>query len=143
MTPLRRKFVDEMKILDLSPRTINSYTNALADLARHYNLSPDKIGEDKIRQYIIYLVEERKLKYSTCNVAISAIRMFYNNVLGVDELKVRIPCRKKGKSLPTVLAVEEVEDLLSAVENPKHRVLLMTAYAAGRGTGGDDASAKR
>jgi integrase/recombinase XerD len=42
-----------------------------------------------------------------------------------------IPLAKEVQKLPAILSREEVTRLLSAAANLKHRVLLMTIYAAG------------
>jgi len=131
MSPLRQKFIDEMKLRNFSIRTVSSYTGAVAALAGHYHRSPDKISEYEIRQYLLFMTEERKLTYSTCNVAISAFKLFYNDMLGQGEIRLKIPIRKTTKRLPQVLSTKEIERIFQVEMNPKHRTLLMTTYAAG------------
>jgi integrase/recombinase XerD len=131
MSPLRQKFIDEMKLRNFSIRTVSSYTGAVAALSGHYLRSPDKISEQEIRQYLLFMTEERKLTYSTCNVAISAFKLFYNDILGQGEIRLKIPLRKTTKRLPEVLSIKEIERVLQVEMNSKHRTLLMTTYAAG------------
>jgi site-specific recombinase XerD len=131
MSPLRQKFIDEMKLRNFSVATVSSYTGAVAALAGHYHRSPDKISEQEIKQYLLFLTEEKKLTYSTCNVAISAFKLFYNDILGQGKILLKIPLRKTTKRLPEVLSTKEVERIFQVEMNPKHRVLLMTTYAAG------------
>ena len=131
MSPLRQKFIDEMKLRNFSIRTVSSYTGAVAALSGHYLRSPDKISEQEIRQYLLFMTEERKLTYSTCNVAISAFKLFYNDILGQGKILLKIPLRKTTKRLPEVLSLKEIERVLQVEMNPKHRTLLMTTYAAG------------
>ncbi len=90
MSPLRKKFINEMKLRNFSPRTITSYTEALVALTAHYHKSPDKISEDEIKQYLLFMTETRNLTYSTCNVAVSAFKLFYNNLLGEGEIILKI-----------------------------------------------------
>jgi len=131
MSPLRQRFIDEMKLRNFSIRTVSSYTGAVAALAGHYLRSSDKISEQEIRQYLLFLTEERKLTYSTCNVAISAFKLFYNDILGQGRILLKIPIRKTTKRLPEVLSTTEIERVLQVEMNSKHRTLLMTTYAAG------------
>jgi len=131
MSPLRKKFINEMKLRNFSPKTIPSYTGALVALAEHYHKSPDKIFEDEIKQYLLFMTETRNLTYSTCNVAVSAFKLFYNDLLGQGDIILKIPPRKTPKRLPVVLSMQEVECLLQVKMNMKHRALLMTTYAAG------------
>ena len=62
MSPLRQKFIDEMKLRNFSIRTVSSYTGAVAALSGHYLRSPDKISEQEIRQYLLFMTEERTLQ---------------------------------------------------------------------------------
>jgi site-specific recombinase XerD len=94
-------------------------------------LSPEKISEDQIREYLVYMTEEKKLAWSTCNVAVSAFRFFYNHIIGQGDIRLAIPTRKKQRILPDVLSIGEVEKIILAAHNPKHRIFLMTVYAAG------------
>ncbi len=73
MTQLRQKMINEMKVRNFAERTQQSYIEAVAGLARHYNLSPEKISNDRVKEYILYLMQERKLSWNSCNVATSGI----------------------------------------------------------------------
>ena len=131
MSMLREKMIDEMKLRGLSSNTQTAYVHAVAGLAKHYNRSPDRIREDEVRAYLLYLTEERKLAWSSCNVAAAALRFFYGATLGLESVQNFIPPRKSHKKLPEVLSTEEVKQLFSVTINPKHRALLMTAYSGG------------
>jgi site-specific recombinase XerD len=62
---------------------------------------------------------------------VCALRFFYIQTLGIDAIFLNIPPRKKVAQLPEILSTEEVELLLGALTNHKHRTILMTTYAAG------------
>ena len=64
-------------------------------------------------------------------MAVCGLRFFYHATLGWEPMRLIIPPRKRPSTLPEVWSGEEVERLLQASTNPKHRVLLMTTYAAG------------
>jgi len=131
MSPLRHKFIKEMQLRNFSPHTVRSYTEAMVALSTHYDKSPERISEEEIKDYLLHMTQVKKLSWSSCNVAVSAFRFFYNQVLGGGELVIKIPVRKRVKRLPEVLSIEEVERLFHQVTNPKHRVFLMTVYATG------------
>ena len=131
MTPLRQKMINEMKLRGFSVRTQQSYVGAVAGLARFFNQSPDRLNKEKLRSYLLHLMEERNLSWSSCNVAVSAFRFLYGETLGDDSMRLAIPPRKKVNQLPEILSAEELEDLFAGVANPKHRMLLMTTYAGG------------
>ncbi len=131
MTPLRQKMINEMVLRRFSPKTQEAYVSAVAGLARFYKQSPEKIDKERIKAYLVHLMQDRKLSWSSCNVAVSGLRFFYTQTLGMDSMFLSIPPRKKDNRLPEILSAEELERLFSALTNQKHRTLLMTTYAAG------------
>lgn len=131
MTPLRALMCDQMTLRHLSDRTKSLYVSAVANLAAFYHKSPDLLSEDQVQQYLLHLIEERQLSWSSCNVAVSAFRFFYREVLKQPETVFSIPPRKTRKTIPHILSVEEALRLITAPSNPKHRALLMTVYGAG------------
>lgn len=131
MGMLRERMRREMVVRKLSERTQRSYIAGVVGLARHYGRSPDQIRDDEIRDYIVYLLEERKLAWSSVNVALSGIRFLLIHTLHRDVQRFRIPTQKRTGRLPEILSREEVGRILEALGNIKHRTLLMTTYAAG------------
>lgn len=131
MTELRKKMIEDMKIRCFAPNTQMAYISAVAAFAKHYKKSPALLGNEDIKAYILHLVEDRQVAWNTLNVASSAIRFFYNITLGDKSKNIDIPPRKNKKHLPQVLSLEELESLFNTEKNMKHRVMLMTTYAAG------------
>jgi integrase/recombinase XerD len=131
MGTLRNKMIDAMNLRRFSLRTHESYLGAISGLAKYYNLPPDKIDAHQIRDYLLHLTVERGLSWSTCNVAVSAFRFLYVEVLGWERASLPIPPRKKPTKLPEVLSRQELERLFACARPPRNRTLLMTTYAAG------------
>jgi len=131
MGVLRERMRREMVVRKLSIRTQESYIAAVVGLTRHYRRSPDRIRDDEVRDYIVYLLEKRKLAWSSVNVALAGIRFLLIHTLHRDVEKFHIPTPKRNGRLPEILSREEVGRILAALENVKHRTLLMTTYAAG------------
>jgi integrase/recombinase XerD len=131
MGTLRNKMIDAMNLRRFSLRTHESYLGALSSLARYYNLPPDKIDAQQLQAYVLHLTVERGLSWSTCNVAVSAFRFFYVEVLGRERTNLPMPPRKKPTKLPEVLSRQELERLFACARPPRNRALLMTTYAAG------------
>jgi integrase/recombinase XerD len=69
MTPLRRRMIEDMRIRNLSPRTQRAYVEQVSRFARHFGRPPELLGQDEIRSWQIYLVEERRLAASSISVA--------------------------------------------------------------------------
>ena len=131
MSELRNRMQDAMALRRFSLRTQSSYLSAVQGLATYYHTAPDQLDPQQIHDYLLYLTVERKLTWSSVNVAVSGLRFFYHETLGWDRLELVIPARKRPSPLPEVLSVEDVERLFAAAANPKHQVLLMTTYATG------------
>jgi integrase/recombinase XerD len=131
MTSMRERMIKEMTVRRLSANTHRAYLNAVSGLARYYNQPPENMNKQMIHDYLFYLLQERKLQWSTCNVIVHGLRFFYTKILGMDAGSLSMPPYKKVNKLPEILSTDEVECLLCAVTNQKHRTVLMTAYAAG------------
>ncbi len=131
MKPLRQKMINDMKLRRFSLSTQEAYVAAVLGLAKHYNQSPDLLDKEKIQKYLLHLMDEKHLAWSTCNVVVSGIRFFYTQTLGIDSIRLGIPPMKTQAKLPEIFSFEEVERLLKCASNLKNRVLLMTTYGAG------------
>jgi len=122
--------IDELELHRKSPRTVEAYVTAVAQLAGHYGRSPDRISLEQVRDFLHHLIAERKLAFSSCNQKLAGIRFFYRHVLGQEKFDLRVPAKRSGK-LPEPLGRREIAHLLEAPRNAKHRMLLMTCYATG------------
>src|SRR5215216_10919 len=131
MRDLRIKMINAMSVRRFSPKTQQAYLAAVAGLAKFYNQSPDSISPDKIQDYLLHLTVERGLSWSSCNVAVSALRFFYIETLHWERISLPIPPRKKPSRLPEILSRQELDRLFACACSPKSRLLLMTTYSAG------------
>lgn len=131
MGALREQMDRDMVLRGLSVRTREAYLGAVVGLTRYYRRSPDTIGAEEVQRYLLHLIEERKLAWSTCNLAGFGIRFFYHVTLKRPDIAFEIPRPRVPKKLPEILSREEVLRLLDGTRNLKHRTLLMTAYSTG------------
>ena len=131
MTPLRERFLQDMRLRNLSPRTSECYVAHLAAFARHFGRSPEQLDQEHIRQYQLHLRDEKQASWSLFNQAVCALRFFYKLTLPRPWAVEQIPYGKRPQTLPVVLSRDEVRRLLACVERPLHRILLTTLYAAG------------
>jgi len=123
--------IKEMSLRRFSEKTQKSYLSSVTGLARYFKLSPEKINKQMIEEYMLHVIQDRKLKWGSCNTILVGLRFFYIKMLGMDSLFINIPINKKGSELPEILSSDELESLFTVMTNQKHRTLLMTAYAAG------------
>jgi len=131
MTPLRQRMLNDMTVRGLAENTKKSYLSSVTGLARHYRRSPDQVSAQEVQDYLIHLHEHRGLAWQSCNCVRHGIRFFYRITLGLPEPHFYLPGAKTPSTLPEILNHEELLRLFTVTTNPKHRTLLMTAYAAG------------
>ena len=131
MGALREQMDGDLVVRGMSVRTREAYLGAVAQLAKYYQRTPDRISEQEVQQYLLYLIQERKLAWSSCNVAAQGLRFFYRVTLKKSEAQFAIPHARQPQKLPQILSREEVARLIELTTNLKHRAMLMTAYAAG------------
>jgi integrase/recombinase XerD len=131
MTTLRQRMTEDLRLRNRSPRTIKTYIACIAHFARHFHKSPELLGPEEIRQYQVYLVEQRRVSWSYFNQTVCALRFLYRHTLGRDWAVAHIPFPRQPKKLPVVLSQAEVIRFLEAIRTIKFRAVLMTAYAAG------------
>ena len=131
MKPLRAQMIHDMQLQRLASKTQKAYVTAVAGLAKFYDCSPDRLSPEQIRTYLHHLLVERRLAWSSCNQAAAGLKFFYTKTLGWDVLHLNLPPRTGRSQLPQILSIEELQRLFMHARNPRHRVLLMTTYAAG------------
>jgi integrase/recombinase XerD len=131
MTELRRRMIEELRLRNYSPNTITVYIRCVAQFAQHFRLSPDGLGPEHIRQYQLFLVQQKKVSWALFNQTVCALRFFYHHILHRDWMIEYIPYPRHEDKLPVILSPAEVAAVFDATHNLKHRTILMTIYAAG------------
>lgn len=131
MTPLRQRMIAEMKLRNFSSRTQEAYVKSVESLALYYKHSPENLTADQIHNYVIYLTSQKELSWSSCNVAVSAFKFLYGQVLKSIDLNIIIPKRKKESRLPQIYSKNELALIFKSVKKLRNRIMLETTYAAG------------
>lgn len=131
MTTLRQQMIQDMRVRGLSETTQTAYVRAVAQFARFYGRSPDRLSEREIQRYLVHLSQEKGLSHSTCNQVVVALRFFYHVTLRRRATSFVIPAGRTPSKLPQVLSREELTRLFTQPLWPKRRALLLTAYASG------------
>lgn len=130
-TVLRERMHATLRTLNYSPRTEETYVDAVAQYAKHFGRSPDLLGPQEVIAYQLWLRDVRHVSASRFNQVASALRFFYRRVLGHAEMVERIPFARPEKRLPVVLSQEETKRVLESLTVPRYQVLMMTIYATG------------
>jgi site-specific recombinase XerD len=122
--------IDDLKIRNRSPRTIETYVSHVARFAKFHGRSPNKLGPEDVRAYQVHLVSSGA-SWTLFNQAVCALKFLYAVTLHVAWSVEQIPHGNKHRKLPVVLSQEEVVRLVSAIDNAMYRMAMVTAYAAG------------
>lgn len=131
MTPLRERMIEDMKMRNYSEHTIAAYVSGVYRLAMFYHKSPDQLGREEIRAFLVDLVDKKKVAWSYYKQVLAALRFFYRHVLRRGEVVEDVRGPRPAKRLPVVLSVAEVARFFKAIPSLKHRTILMLAYGAG------------
>jgi site-specific recombinase XerD len=130
MSELRQKMIRAMELKNLSDNTQRTYLTAVTGLTKHYQKSPDKLSKEMIEDYLLYLKNEKGKCPNSCASALSGLRFFYKHVTH-QKISIDFSLTRKVRNLPTVLPYEDIWSIISAADNLKHRMILMTTYSAG------------
>jgi integrase/recombinase XerD len=130
VSALREQMLADMVLRGMSERTQQSYISAVKQYARYFGRRPDIITNEEAQQYLLYLLQERKLAHSSCNIVCSALQFLYGVTLK-RKTEFELPRPRVAQRLPQILAREEVAALFKNTQNLKHRAFLMTTYGAG------------
>jgi len=131
MTLYRRALIEHMTLRGLSDKTLDAYVFWMRDLCAFINKTPDQITAEDVRRFLMHLVADRGLAYSSVNQAKCGIRYFFTHVLERPWLVGGLPPMKKGRALPEVQSMQEVVRLLDAPLALRDTTLLRTTYAGG------------
>jgi len=107
-----------------SYRTEKSYLDWIRRLAKYLDYkSPEEVSGENFQDFLTHLAVERNVAPSTQNQALNALVFFYRQVLEkeidpyIDAVKAR-----ERRRLPVVLSREEVEAVLSELEETYHLI---------------------
>lgn len=131
MTPLRQRMIEDMQLRGLSPTTQEKYVTAVRQLAAYYDRSPDQLSQADLRQYLLYLKNEKQVSPSAYKVALYGLKFFYLYTLERQWSVLELVKPPRQNKLPVVLSREEVRQVLGCLHRPHYRVCLSTIYACG------------
>lgn len=131
MTPLRQRMIEDMQLRNLSSETQRAYVHYISGLAQFYQTSPEQLGLEEIREYQLYLVQQRRLSPESVNTFVSAAKFLYAVTLEAVWPEGTLPRARVPHKLPVVLSQEEITAFFRCVSTLRYRAALMTAYGAG------------
>ena len=127
-----KKYRNKLKRRRYSPNTISCYCSLFRDYINYYpDQEPEELTIEDITRYQYYLINDRKVSASTQNQSVNAIKFYYEQVLGMERFSIDIDRPRKSHKLPTVLSKEQVQNIINAPENLKHKTMLTLVYSSG------------
>ena len=131
MNTLREKMLAELQLRGITPRTQTAYLREIANLEKYFKKSPEELGEEEVKEYLVHMLEDRGLSSGTYKYYAAGIKFLYRTTLNRGEVVEKIKYPKAKIKLPVVLDLSEVRTMLSVMENLKHRAVLTITYSAG------------
>jgi integrase/recombinase XerD len=131
MGKLHDRMQEDLLLKAYSPHTQKAYLRCARHFVSHYMRSPEEMGEQEIRGFLLHLVRDRKASSATLGMYVNALKFLYNNTLKRSEEVKGISHPKRPKTLPVILSPEEVLRVFAAIRSVKHKAIIATAYAAG------------
>jgi integrase/recombinase XerD len=122
----------QLKLKGYSQSTQKTYMNEVGVFLRTIQRNPaDDFSTQRLKDYLQYCSEKLGLTENTLHSRMNALKFYYEQVLKREKLFWDIPRPKKGMQLPKVLSKEEMIRLIKAIENLKHKTMIMLGYACG------------
>ena len=131
MTPFRQRMTEDMQLAGYSSKTQQAYVGAVRQLFGHFNCNPAQLTEEQLRQYFLYLANERKVSRPTATIALCGIKFFFERTLKREWTTLGLVRPRREKKLPVVLSREEVRRILDQIHTPVYRACLQTIYSCG------------
>lgn len=131
----RVEIVEMIRLLQLKSYSINTrrnYTNAFSSFLDHYYpRTPEELSRKEIENYLLYLALSRQSSETAINTAINSIKFYFEYVLKKPKVFYDFPRPKKPIQNPAVFGKSEIERIIKAIPNLKHKAMVMVGYAAG------------
>lgn len=130
ISPLRQRFLDEMRLRKLAPKTQSGYIRAVSRFYSWLGRSPDSATAEDLRRYQLHLVDHG-ISPISLNGTITALNFFFGATLEHPELMIRMHSVPTPRKIPMILSRDEVARLIGAAGSLKNQTMLAVAYGAG------------
>jgi len=104
---LRRRFLEDMRIKGLQPKTQTMYLRAMRDFTRFLGHAPDSATPEELRAFQLDM-KERGVGAPTFNNRLTVLSFFYASTCPRPEMKRHMRYQRAAKKIPVVLSTEEV-----------------------------------
>jgi integrase/recombinase XerD len=126
-----KKLLFDMQLCGMSAVTQKNYIYHVRRFEKFIEKPIHETGLYDVRQFLHHLRNERKLNIGTVNYYHTCLKFLFQMTLEKEWNDWKVPRLRGYRALPAVMSRKEVDRLLSAVENLKHRTILTTVYSGG------------
>src|SRR6266498_472862 len=119
MDALKEQMTKDLQLRGITPGTQKKYLREVSIMANYFNKPLEDVGEKEVKDYLVHMLETRKLSRGTYRTYVAGIKFLYKTTLNREEVVEKIRYPKALRKLPVVLDLAEVKALLSMVENLK------------------------
>ncbi len=125
-----KMLINELRIQGYSNKTIKAYTGHMSRFMK-YNSEYNTFNEKIIKSYILHLKENMNCSHSYISQLIGSLKFWYIKIKKLPDFEFCIIHPRKEKKLPNVLSKQEVQNIISKIQNLKHKTIIMLIYSAG------------
>ena len=131
MGKLHDQMKEDLLLKAYSPHTQRAYLGCVRQFVRHYMRSPQEMGEQEVRNFLLHLVRDRNASPATQDMYVNALKFLYAITLKRPEVVKDLSHPKRPKTLPVILSPEEVLRVFAAIRSVKYKAIIAATYAAG------------
>lgn len=131
MGTVRDRMEGDLRLRALSEVTRAEYLRCARQFVAHYRRSPEELGAEDVRRYLLHLVEDLHFSPANMKIHIAAIKFLYNVTLDLPHVVARVKFPKVALKLLDIPTPTEVAAVLGELKSPVYRTLLLCAYGAG------------
>jgi site-specific recombinase XerD len=128
---LGQRMLEDMQLHGLAKGTQRNYFASVKTLAHHHQLRASQLSEEQVREFFLFLVNEKKLSPPTIKLYYYGIKFFFEKTLGREWHIFNVIKAHRTKQLPSVLSQEDIKKILSHVKNPCIGMCLTMHYSCG------------
>lgn len=122
---------EDILLRGLAASTRRAYLMHANMFLKHIGRLATELDEQDIRQYLSYLITERKLAPAGVNNHNCALRFLFGVTLNRNLNYRQIPRQKQVRSLPKILTKEDLSCVFEKASTLQNKAMLMTLYASG------------
>jgi integrase/recombinase XerD len=131
MGHFRDKMDADLKLAGRSEATRSSYIDCARRFVKHWMVPPDRMDEEHVRSFLLFLRENRKVADGTYRVYLGALKFLFEVTLQRPDVVAGLPWPRRSRARPEVLTRPEVSRVLAAAPSAFWRAFFVTAYATG------------